>query len=367
VSSVSRTIDGGAATALTPRAGDAELTLRVVDDLRTLFGGVTGQINSLPGVATRQGSTVRVDVTFASPVVLDAGAAPYDVFMFRTADPAHEIHRPEYAGTAAMRTTMFGTADDGSTAARHFVDRNGLPFLLTVPANTAYPVEGMEITRLFTTITTFAASGGASARDFYLAPVNANAFGGGRPSLPSIVAHSVDTACLPVTTPLASSVIASATHATVDGQADRDGNSLPTTNLYDGNTNTRSRFRVGGTQGFRIQLNLASARSVSGLRIFVPPGSNAGYAGIRISTSSGGAFTTRYTDLRMFGGVGRFAGSEILGGTSFPAGHVGVQGWYDHLFATPILGVTSILIETGWNDEASDACYSMNELVVLGT
>lgn len=171
VASVSRQLGGGPVEALAPSAQDPELTVRVLDDLRALFSGVPGPINSLASEPRRQGEVLRVVVTFSTPVALPVGGAPWDVFLFRTLDAGHELHRPEYAGTSAMRTTLFNTGDDASSPGRRFVDTTGIPFVLLLPAVTPFPAEGEAIDRLFPNIVTFAASGGTAATNFYASNV----------------------------------------------------------------------------------------------------------------------------------------------------------------------------------------------------
>jgi LruC domain-containing protein len=173
VASAARTVGAGAPAALVPSAADAELDLVVSTDLRELFGGAPDQINSLPTAPAQVAPAVVVDVTFAHPVALTAGSAPYDLYIFRSADRGHQIHRPEFPGTALMNAGLFGTADDGSTASRRFVDTRGLPFALVLPEDAAYPAEAQPLSSLYPDVLTFAASGGALAKDFYATNVQA--------------------------------------------------------------------------------------------------------------------------------------------------------------------------------------------------
>ncbi|MCK6550841.1 LruC domain-containing protein [Myxococcota bacterium] len=173
VASVTRQLDAGAIEALELEPRDTNATVRLVPSLRALFDDAAGAINSSPSAARRVGHVLRVEVTFATPVELDVGDAPFDLFIFRTSDPSHEIHRPEYPGTAAMNRALFGTADDGSSGARSFVNRHGLPFVLSIPTLTEYPREAQSISDLFPGIVPFAMSGGTTNLDFYVANVRA--------------------------------------------------------------------------------------------------------------------------------------------------------------------------------------------------
>ncbi len=169
---VTRSVAGGPATPISVSTLDAELTVVISNNMREFFGGQAGQINSLPTLPQLAGQQVVVEIAFIAPVSVAAGAAPYDLFVFRSADPAHEIHQPAFAGTAAMNTTLFNSADDASGSGRNFVDAQGLPFALHIPQLAPYPLEGVGISNLFPNIITFALSGGLTNADFYIMGVN---------------------------------------------------------------------------------------------------------------------------------------------------------------------------------------------------
>ncbi len=165
-----RSVAGGSPQALMPRAQDAQAVLDLSPNLRELFAGQSGAINSRTDLAHQQGDLLQIDIAFSAPVSLPPGAAPYDLFVYRAARPAHEIHTAGHCGTAGMDQTLFGTGLDASSAGRCFIDARGLPFALTLPQPAPYPVEASDIARLYPAILDFARSGGALAADFYLSP-----------------------------------------------------------------------------------------------------------------------------------------------------------------------------------------------------
>lgn len=194
-----RTIDG-ASINLVPSTADEEVTLQISNDLRELFGDRYGAINSIASQPAIGAPPMIVELTFATPVTLPVAGAPHDVYVFRTYDHAHEIHRPEFAGTANMRRALFNTGVDASTAQRHFVDSDGLPYVLVFPERVAYPREREPIEALFPQIVTFAASGGTSAQNFYQSPVAGAAYvpSVGAAPVPSLVpAGAIDDSCVP--------------------------------------------------------------------------------------------------------------------------------------------------------------------------
>jgi LruC domain-containing protein len=146
---------------------DSRLTLTLVQNLRVAFGDLSGPINATGDSAALRGETLEVEINFASPIGLAVGTAPYDLFVFRSSDPTHEIHLPPHGGTRLMRSSLFGSGDDGSGRGRWFVDRQGLPWALLLPVVAEYPRESTEISTLFPDIMEFARSGGTRARNFY--------------------------------------------------------------------------------------------------------------------------------------------------------------------------------------------------------
>ena len=202
VGSVTRTVGAGAPQALLPSSADGELTVWVSEDLRELFGGLAGAINANPGAPTSS-PVVVVEVTLSTP--LDpagvTGQAPFDLFLFRTGDHGHQIHRPRYGGTAAMNPALFGTRSDAANpgAGLFFKDARGLPFVIELPVLDRWPQEGVDIAQLFPNILTFAASAGTQAQDFYVTGVQISAgYAGAGSLLPSFGAMDTpDTSCVP--------------------------------------------------------------------------------------------------------------------------------------------------------------------------
>lgn len=194
----SRSIELGAPQPLSA-TDDDQLTVQVSSNLRELFSGTAGPINSTAGAVRRSGARLRVSVAFSRPVAISTADAPFDLFIFRSDRPDHQIHRPEHDGTKSMNRALFGSMDDGSTATRRFVDRSGLPFALLLPEAALYPAENVEISRLFPRIADFASSGGTLALDFYTRDVaTAAAYtdaNGAGPLTPRFAGDHVPDAC----------------------------------------------------------------------------------------------------------------------------------------------------------------------------
>lgn len=204
VGALSLTVEGGAPVSLAPSTSDGELTVVLQANLRALFGDAPGQINSRTDLARLPGARMVLDVELATPTTISLVDAPYDIFLFRSADPGHEIHRPRYDGTSRMNNALFGTLDDGSLPGRRFVDGDGIPAIILLPQATPYPAEGRYIWELFPNIITFGSSGGTSNVDFYTSNVQSSAQyvdvnGAGAPAPRAAPFAPVDTSCIPQT------------------------------------------------------------------------------------------------------------------------------------------------------------------------
>jgi LruC domain-containing protein len=172
VRTVTRTTADGTVTALTPEGGEQDAVLRLVENTRSLFSSPRGFVNTEVSAPVHHGQTVNVQVELRRPVSLPLVDAPFDLFIARSANPGHQIHLPQYAGTARMDRSLFGTGDDASTGNRHFVNGNGLPFALNLPVVTVWPRERVPLDLVFPDVVRFASSGGRQARAWYTSQVN---------------------------------------------------------------------------------------------------------------------------------------------------------------------------------------------------
>ncbi len=155
----------GVTHALTPAPNEHELVIPLIADVNAAMGDTLA--NTTPDKPSVAGVPLNLYIKFATPVAIDLSQAPFDLYLERVNEPGHQIHQVGYAGTDTMDTSLFGTADDGSTADRHFVDSDGLPFALSVPASFQWPTELVSISTAYPDITPWASSGGAVHADWY--------------------------------------------------------------------------------------------------------------------------------------------------------------------------------------------------------
>ncbi|MFO0755116.1 MAG: LruC domain-containing protein [Byssovorax sp.] len=206
VGSVTLQLGNGAPSALVPRAAESNLVVDVLPSVKAAFALANDgrQINTDPTAAVLPGATYRLVVTLSTPTALSSANAPFDAFFYWAQEPTHEIHRPGYAGTSNMNAGLFGTLQDGSNGARHFVDDRGIPYVLDVPQAIKWSPESVDISAGYSQLAAFGASGGVSNQTWYQSPTNASLFtsgqGGAQPPSASFIGgadatFSVDGTC----------------------------------------------------------------------------------------------------------------------------------------------------------------------------
>ena len=174
-----------------PAGGESQVVLWFVEDLRDLYPGETGFINTVPAdPPVPVAGPMTLQIQFPTPVTLNVPDEPWDLFVFRSGDHSHQIHRPEYYGTDVVNPSLFGTGDDASEPAppagdRWYVDGDGLPWVINIPEDTshpnypglaAYPKETVPIEDAYPDFMVFVVSGGTQATDWYLNPVVENLY-----------------------------------------------------------------------------------------------------------------------------------------------------------------------------------------------
>jgi LruC domain-containing protein len=150
--------------------GDAAPTVVLSSDLRELFGNESGRLNvGVVGKDDLGGQRLEVEFNWPAGVSLDTAQLPFDLYVFRAQTPSHEIHLPQYQGTAAMNSALFGAAGNAVPPAgtRWFVNDRQIPAALNLMTAAVYPREAVAIDTVFPQILQFATSGGTQAQTFY--------------------------------------------------------------------------------------------------------------------------------------------------------------------------------------------------------
>jgi hypothetical protein len=177
---------GGVKTPVANRANETDVAVTLAPNLFSLFTPPKpwispSMVNSQPGQPVLASAPRRLTIAFpAGGVTVDTAKAPFDLFYFRTptapsTDVSWETHLPQYAGTHSMNNALFNTAYDASTASNHFVGKNGMPYVLDVPASVGWPKEGTSMT------TAYPAFGVSNNPPWWTTPAAGAVYTGGTP------------------------------------------------------------------------------------------------------------------------------------------------------------------------------------------
>ncbi len=92
-----------------------------------------------------------------------------ELYLFRSNDVAHEVHRSIFPGTAQMNTELFNTMDDNG----NFQTENGIPWGIEIILEGHYssPRERVEILVAYPEFLQWALSGGTENTDWYESPI----------------------------------------------------------------------------------------------------------------------------------------------------------------------------------------------------
>jgi LruC domain-containing protein len=188
---------------VSPLASETDLVIPVLADTRSLFTG-QGFVNTEANLPVEVVRPLNLTITFADGAPLVHSLSPFDLFIARSADFTYQIHMPQFAGTDAMNTTLFGKGNDRSTVGGvHFINENGLPFALAIPDVVAWPQERVMLDLVYPDIRGFASSGGSSNKDWYStnvssSPTAAFTHGAANQAAPSPQLVGAELVCTPV-------------------------------------------------------------------------------------------------------------------------------------------------------------------------
>jgi len=179
IDSVTLQTGSGAPQSLSVRAADTNTVIDLLNDTKDNFDNIGPFVNTDPALPAQDATQYKLTVRLTSAVQVNPAEAPFDLFFFHTDDPSREIHRPMYEGTAGMNQALFNTEADGSSASRHFVDTDGLPFVLNIPQVPAWAKERVSVDVAYPQVVGFASSAGAQNQTWYNAPVAPQIFASG--------------------------------------------------------------------------------------------------------------------------------------------------------------------------------------------
>jgi LruC domain-containing protein len=134
--------------------------------------------NTIQTNGTGTSDTMYVNVTFASPVSdSKLGIEKFNPFIITKQRRDYEVHLGNFHPTDLAATNLFGTQQDRTNPSNsvYYKTGNGMPWVISLPADFDYPIERVPITSAFNFFDDWAVSGGSSNTDWYTAnPGNRN-------------------------------------------------------------------------------------------------------------------------------------------------------------------------------------------------
>jgi LruC domain-containing protein len=117
------------------------------------------------------GDTVHVYMGFVNPLPLSTfGTAPFNPFLISNQRRGYEVHLPNSVPTDLADKTLFGTFQDASNPAKgiYYKSKKGWPWALNFAGPFNYPVEGVNISKVYNYFLPWAQSNGALHPDWFL-------------------------------------------------------------------------------------------------------------------------------------------------------------------------------------------------------
>jgi LruC domain-containing protein len=161
------------ATTITPEPGQDYLTFALFPDSSVYEPSTRScaYFNTEEGCDMGVGPTFELWLTFKTPQSqANVGLPPWDPFIFRTGQRGLEVHLPDHPPSSLADMSLFRTGADDSDPARGrwYLDICNLPWVLDIPAEWNWPVEGTTILATYPDFQPWAESLGANNRNWYL-------------------------------------------------------------------------------------------------------------------------------------------------------------------------------------------------------
>ncbi len=153
-------------------AGQSKSVIVAFDNAFSLFpSGAQQHINVVSGATFEASDTIKLTVNFTTPLLAsELGDMVFNPFLISDGTRGREVHLAGYTPTNLAATSMFGTnADDSKISlGRYYKTVNSVPWAIQFSEPFDYPSEGKSLTETYPSYATWAQSGGASSKDWYL-------------------------------------------------------------------------------------------------------------------------------------------------------------------------------------------------------
>jgi LruC domain-containing protein len=112
--------------------------------------------------------TFELVLVLAQPVNADLLQAPFNPYIIVNKVPGREVHLPGYSPTDKANAPDTFSVDNDEGAVWDYKTDDGYPFALNIPEGWNYPLEKSSLTSAYSSLITWAESGGELAQDWYV-------------------------------------------------------------------------------------------------------------------------------------------------------------------------------------------------------
>ena len=153
-------------------AGQDKITVIVFDNAKRVLEASSGfGVNVSASEAYVKPDTTRININFNTSkyTIADINIQEFNPFLIVDGDRGKEIHLPNFAPTALVNTSFFGTLNDNSIPGngRYYKTSNNLPWAINIPESYQYTIEKAQIISGHLKFGDWAESGGTQFTDWY--------------------------------------------------------------------------------------------------------------------------------------------------------------------------------------------------------
>jgi LruC domain-containing protein len=153
-------------------AGQKNAVIIPFDDVTNMIQNSNAAyfVNTTMDLPKTTGETASLFISFVSPISTSTlGAAPFNPFLISNSRRGMEVHLPGTLPTDLADLTKLGINDDATNPAAgiYYVTKKNYPWALNFSGDFKYPIEQAAINTAYLHFFDWAASGGASYKDWY--------------------------------------------------------------------------------------------------------------------------------------------------------------------------------------------------------
>ena len=148
--------------------GQTKPTIIAIDNIADVMNVYS---NTSVGGSKSNEVTINVNLFPLNAIIYppDIQIETWNPFAFINNDRTCELHKPNFAPTDLCDNSLFNTYDDASVPLENkfYITKRNLPWVLDLPSDFAYPIEGVDIIKAYQNFKAWAESDGLSYTDWF--------------------------------------------------------------------------------------------------------------------------------------------------------------------------------------------------------